>query len=95
MRSRSSLRQANGWNMANREGDAMNKTKMQAAFLGLFTSVFSGTLLFLVLQSIGVEGTPAPEGLDWLFPIAVGAALGFYAAKLSLRVSAIQENGIG
>lgn len=71
----------------------MNTIKLKALYVGLLSSTFSGGLLFMLLKSITLEATPFPKEWAWLFPLAVGAVIGIYAAKFSVWVSQSQKKG--
>lgn len=69
----------------------MNNIKLKAILVCLFSSIFSGGLLFLLLKSISLEETPFLKEMAWLFPMVVGASIGLYSAKFSVWVSERQE----
>lgn len=71
-------------------GFRMNRSTGKAIFVGAFASVFSGGLMFLMFQSVGVENAGELGEMIRFMPFVIGAAIGLYAGKFSLRASAAQ-----
>lgn len=70
------------------------ETKMnKAIFVGIFTAIFSGVLLHLVLQQFGATGIPEMDQVISIFPVLMGAAIGGYAGKFSHAAFAKQASG--
>lgn len=61
----------------------MKKVRSKAVFIGVFSSILSGVVLFLILTQVGYTGNDSLDEMVSYLPFMIGPAIGFYMAKLA------------